>query len=150
VRELVAVLLLAMSGLTYAGDVWLTVPIASYHFDREREGGKGSYEQTNPGLGLEYVLNDRWRLGAGMYRSSIRTDAGYVGAVYLPLYLHSANLRVGSAFGVVSGYEGNLLPLLVPTAVFEWKSFGINVLFVPPTSKAQTGGVGLQLKFRLP
>ena len=123
----------------------MTVSIASYHFDREREKGKGSYEQTNPGLGLEYVLTDRWRLGAGMYRSSIRTDASYVGAVYLPL--QSAYWRLGVAMGAVSGYTGNLSPLVAPVLMVEGKRLGANILFIPPYDK-QSGGIGLQLKWR--
>ena len=85
-------------------ETWLTVPIASWHLDRTREGGKGSYEQTNPGLGLEYAINDKWRLGAGLYRSSIRTDSGYFGVAYLPLQFGviEGKLSLGASIGVVS------------------------------------------------
>ena len=130
-------------------EAWLTIPIASWHAEREREKGKGSYEQTNPGLGLEYVLNEKWRLGAGMYRSSIRTDAGYVGAVYLP-WNPIRHTRIGASVGMVSGYEGNLIPLLIPTVVIEGKRWGVNLLVVPPTGTTGSGGVGLQLKWKLP
>ena len=119
--------------------------MASYHF-KEREGKKGSYEQTNPGLGLEHVINDMWRLGAGTYRSSIRTDASYVGAIYLPLQY--ANWRLGVAMGAVSGYETNLTPLVVPTLMVEGKKLGLNVLFIPPVQKTNGGGLGLQVKWK--
>ena len=124
----------------------MVVSIASYHF-KEREGNKGSFEQTNPGLGLEHVINDMWRIGAGTYRSSIRTDASYVGAMYLPLQY--ANWRLGLAMGVVSGYETNLSPLIVPTLMVEGKKFGANILFVPPVQKTDGGGLGFQIKLKL-
>ena len=144
-RSLIVGLCLYVPTLCIAGEVWLTAPIASYHFS-EREG-KGKYEQFNPGLGLEYAFNERWRLGAGTYRSSIRTDASYLGAMYLPVTYKS--LRFGLSAGVVSGYETNLSPILAPTAVFEWKRFGFNILFIPPTAKTDGGGLGFVAKWKL-
>ena len=146
-KSLLLILGLIAPSLGYA-ETWLTVSLASYHF-KEREENKGSYEQTNPGLGIEHVLNDRWRLGAGTYRSSIRTDASYVGAIYIPSYLQSAYWRLGLAMGVVSGYESNLTPLVVPTLMVEGKKWGANILFVPPVQKTNGGGLGFQLKWRL-
>ena len=143
-RSLLLAALVCYSQIAYA-ETWLTVSLASYHF-KEREGNKGSYEQTNPGLGLEYVLTDKWRIGAGTYRSSIRTDASYVGALYIPL--QSAYWRLGLAMGVVSGYETNLTPLVVPTLMVEGKKWGANILFVPPVQKTNGGGLGFQLKWR--
>lgn len=126
-------------------ETWLTVSLASYHF-KEREGNKGSYEQTNPGLGLEYVLSDKWRIGAGTYRSSIRTDASYVGAMYTPFSW--SYIKFGIALGAVSGYETNLSPLIVPTLMVEGKKLGVNLLFVPPVQKTNGGGLGIQAKWR--
>ena len=51
--------------------------------------------------------------------------------------------------GVVSGYESNLTPLVVPTLMVEGKKWGANILFVPPVQKTNGGGLGLQLKWRL-
>ena len=147
-RNLIVGICLLLPTFCTAGEIYLTIPIASWHSDRQRENNKGSYEQTNPGLGLEYLINDRWRLGAGMYRSSIRTDSGYVGAAYLPLYLNALNIRLGVSVGLVSGYEGNLLPVIVPTAMLEWKRFGVNFMLVPPYDN-QPGGIGFVLKWKL-
>jgi len=58
-------------------------------------------------------------------------------------------VRAGASFGVVSGYRTNLVPLAIPTAMWEGKTFGLNVLFVPAYD-GQPSGVGLQLKVRLP
>ena len=143
-RSVLLAALVLVSGIANA-ETWLVVSLASYHF-KEREGTKGSYEQTNPGLGLEHVLSDKWRLGAGTYRSSIRTDASYVGAMYIPFGW--SYLKFGIALGAVSGYETNLTPLIVPTLMVEGKRFGANLLFVPPVQKANGGGLGLQLKVK--
>lgn len=128
--------------------VFITVPIASWHAERQREKGKGMYNQENWGLGLEYAYSEKLRLGAGIYRNSLRQDTGYFGVAYFPLYLQSANLRLGSSVGVVSGYTSNLMPIAVPTAAMEWKRFGVNALFVPPYD-GNPAGVGIQIKFRL-
>ena len=147
-KVLVLAALVLFSGIANA-ETWITVSLASYHF-KERDSEKGSYEQTNPGLGLEYLINDRWRLGAGTYRSSIRTDASYVGAIYIPSYLRSTYWRLGLAVGVVSGYETNLSPLIVPTLMVEGKRVGMNILFVPPVQKTNGGGLGFQIKLKFP
>lgn len=143
-RYLLLVLLLASTDT--AAETYLTVSVASYHAERHRDDGKGAYEQENLGFGLEHVLNDRWRLAAGIYRNSIRTDSGYVGASYLPAELWGA--RLGASFGVVSGYSGNLVPVIIPTVSYDG-SVGFNLLVMPPYDR-NPAGLGLQLKFRLP
>jgi len=135
---------------TANAQTYLTIPIASWHADKTRDDGKGSYEQTNFGLGLEYAYTKSLRVEAGLYRNSLRTDTGYVGIIYAPFYLQSANVRVGTSIGLVSGYEKNLIPLLVPTLMWEWKGFGVNILFIPPSNYTKSAGAGFQLKIRLP
>ena len=146
---LACLLLIAAVGVVAKAmaETWLTISVASYHF-KERDSGKGSYEQTNPGLGLEHVLSDKWRFGAGTYRSSIRTDASYVGAMYTPFSW--SYLKFGIAMGAVSGYEPNLIPLVIPTLMVEGKKWGANILFVPPVQKTDGGGLGFQVKFKFP
>lgn len=149
-RSIRSILLVALCLISYsvqAGETWITVPIASWHTERQRENGKGAYEQTNLGLGLEYVLSERWRLGAGIYRNSIRSDTGYVGALFAPVKW--GPVRLGASVGVVSGYASNLMPVVVPTAMIEGKSVGANLLFIPAYD-GQPGGVGLQIKWKLP
>lgn len=143
-RYLLLALLLASADT--AAETYLTVSVASYHAERHRDDGKGAYEQENLGFGLEHVLNDRWRLAAGIYRNSIRQDSGYVGVSYLPVEMWGA--RVGASVGMVSGYTGNLVPIFIPTVSLDGR-FGFNLLVMPPYDK-NPAGLGLQLKIRLP
>lgn len=123
-------------------ETYVTVPIASYHFDR----GQG-YNELNLGFGLERELNDRWRLGAGYFRNSNRDDSLFVGATYAPWSLYGA--QFGMALGVVTGYDDRILPLAVPTAIWETHGgVGLNIVLIPPAD-GKPGALGFQMKWRL-
>jgi len=130
-----------------AGDVWLQVPLASYHFDRTNDEGE-KYNQRNFGIGLEYAVSEKFRLQAGMYRNSLGLESGYVGASYLP-WSPFRYSRIGVSAGVVSGYDENVIPVVIPTLSIEGKKLGANILFVPETSQTKGGGLGLILKWKL-
>lgn len=136
----VGLLLLALIAPTAAADTFVTVPLASYHLDRHR-----GYNEINLGIGIEHELNDRWRLGAGTYRNSIRRDSYYAGAVYAPLSV--VGVKLGASLGVVTGY-GRPLPMLAPTLMFEGSEYGVNLLLVPPVG-GKGGVIGVQVKWRL-
>ena len=117
------------------------MPIASYHFKR----GQG-YNELNLGVGLERKLNERWSIGGGYFRNSNRGDSLFVGATYAPWTL--AGLRIGTAMGLVTGYEKSVLPAMLPTATWETRDFGVNVVLIPPAD-GKPGALGFQLKWRL-
>lgn len=140
-------LLLLFLATNALAETWLTVPIASYHLDRK------GYNEFNYGIGVEYALTQDLRAGLGTFNNSLGRDSWYFGGTYTPLEV--LGVKVGTSFGVVTGYVRNSnkgLPMFAPTLVFERQGYGINVVVIPPVQhgKAKTSGVlGLQLKLRL-
>src|SRR5687767_13866184 len=88
------------------GDVAAVVTLGSHHFGRYTftdNGLQRHFNEVNLGGGLEYRLNDRFHLGAGVYRNSI-----YKPAAYGLLGIETAGRRflgAGVEIGVVSGYN---------------------------------------------
>lgn len=140
------IVLALMLFATYAsaGELWLDVPVASYHTDRSK-----NYNETNYGLGLEYRLNEEVSLGVGRYYNSIRSWSNYIGATYTPFSL--GPVKLGVVGGIINGYDsfgGGYFPVIIPTAVIEGKRMGINIVAAPPI-KDNSGVIGFQLKFKL-
>jgi len=117
---------------------YLVFPMASYHTERK------GYNQINPGLGIERRLDERWSIGAGYYRNSVRKDSLYAGAHYMPWRV--GEIRIGTALGVATGY-GGLLPMVAPAAVWDGPKLGVAVLVTPPVSGKAMAGV--MLRWRL-
>ena len=140
-----ALFLLAFAFECAAGS-WIVASVASHHFDDARPR---DYEQRNWGLGFEHELTRTVRATAGFYRNSIRNESLYVGAVWAPISFGVA--RLGLAAELVSGYETaksrEPVKALFPVLAFEWRTFGLNIPFVPPTD-SNVGAVALQVKVR--
>lgn len=146
IRLLTLVVMLAAAGDALAGDTSLVVSGLSYHFDRTKK-----YNEQNFGLGLEHRLSDDFRVSAGWYRNSFYRQSRYAGVVYAPV--EAGELRFGAALGVVSGYyrnQGRYMPLVLPTAMWDGRDFGINIGVVPKSKRTGGGGIALQMKWRLP
>jgi hypothetical protein len=136
--------LLAASGIAIA-ETWLTVPLVSYHLDRSKD-----YCEVNPGLGMETDISERVRFHAGGYQNSNCRPSTYVCGSYTPWHL--GNWKSGSALCGFTGYHKEkkvageteredkflLAPLLV--FAYERKSWGLNILVVPPESLLGRGG----------
>lgn len=133
-----AALLLAIICAPASAAEFLTVPLASYHTQRK------GYNQINLGLGYERQIDERWSVGGGFYRNSYRRDSLYVGGAYMRWKV--GEVRLGSSFGLVTGY-GGILPLAAPTAVWDGKKIGVAVMVTPPVSGKAL--VGVVLRWRL-
>lgn len=136
----IALLFLLIASSAFA-DTFLTLPAVSYHLQRHK-----GYNEINTGVGFEHDVAEDWRMGAGVYRNSIRKDSYYAGAIYAPYSLFG--VKIGTSLGIVTGY-GNPLPMAIPTFMYEGREYGANVVVVPPVG-VKTGVIGLQLKWRLP
>ena len=99
---------------------------------------RGNYEETNPGIGYEKQISERWTLSGGYYRNSNRHDSLYAGAIYTRWKL--GEVRLGTSLGIVTGY-GKPLPMLAP--VVMWRN--LNFVVIPPIG-GSTGVVALQVK----
>jgi hypothetical protein len=134
-------IVLALSTLaisnSVAAETFVTVSIASYHFDRS-----GDHCEVNPGIGIETDVAKDIRFHAGGYHNSNCRPSGYFCGSYTALTL--GNWKAGSALCAFTGYhkekrvdgktEREDKELIAPLGVvsYERKTWGINILIVPP------------------
>jgi hypothetical protein len=124
---------------------WITPGAVSYHFaDRDQ------YNQTHPGLGLEYHSSNRWAFVGGTYKNSNSLWSKYGGVNWTPEALHFGMAKLGVTVQVVDNYlnarNGKPFAFAAPVIAIEGKHAGVN-LYVVPTIRNVDGAVALQFKF---
>lgn len=100
--------------------------VASLHLNDSR-----SYEQFNPGVGVEWTVDETTRAGVGAYRNSSGRLSVY-GSVNREMDF--GRFGVGLEVGGVTGYKWPVLPLVFPfvrVAAGRWQ-LKVNVL---PTNR---------------
>ncbi|MEY4449059.1 MAG: hypothetical protein RLZZ433_2074, partial [Pseudomonadota bacterium] len=104
----------------------------------------------NPGIGLEYALDDTWSVTTGRFINSDNARSNYLGAYYQPWYVGTFKLGVvGGAFnGYPKAFNGGWFPAVLPVASWESRNLGMNVMLVPPLKDRLYGAVSFQLKYR--
>ena len=119
-------------------DEWATATCCSHHFQRKH------YNERNWGIGFEGVLNENWRILAGLYDNSLYRPSIYGGAAYTPW--RYGGWRFGAVMGLFTGYTDDYpaVPMAAPTAMWEGESVGVNLIVVP----VPKGVIGLQFKVR--
>ena len=103
-----------------ASRVWVNAGFYSAHFDSHK-----GLRNANPGIGIEYRIDDTWSATAGRFRNSNNANSNYVGAYYQPW------TWAGVKLGVVAG-TSTATPMLMMAAGFRPSS-------LPPAWKASTG-----------
>ena len=128
-----------------AGRLWLNAGFYSVHFDTDK-----GLRNANPGLGLEYKLDETWSATAGRFINSDNAHSSYIGAYYQPWTWAGAKWGVvGGAFnGYPKAFNGGWFPAVIPTASFEGPRWGLNVALVPPLKDRLYGALSFQLKYR--
>jgi hypothetical protein len=149
-KRLVCLLFASSAALTAqaefdASRLWVNAGFYSAHFDTDK-----GLRNANPGLGLEYKVDERWSVTAGRFINSNDVNSNYVGAYYQPWQLGPLKLGVvGGAFnGYPNAFNGGWFPALIPTATYESGHWGLNVALVPPLKDRLYGALSFQLKFR--
>ena len=155
-RGLAAVTLLAIGTPALAATEpqwWGVVNIGSRHLggaDDFLPAGE-SFNEFNPGIGVEVQWQPRHGLAAGYFRNSVYENSLYALYQYTPLQL-GLHVRVGAMVGVVTGYQeyndGGLAPAGGLVAKFEYRRLGANVIFLPEVRNVTPHTLGLQLKYR--
>ena len=125
--------------------LWLNAGFYSAHFDANK-----GLRNPNPGIGLEYSLNDTWSLTTGRFINSDNAHSNYLGAYYQPWQVGEFKLGVvGGAFnGYPKAFNGGWFPAVLPVASWESRNLGMNVMLVPPFKDRLYGAVSFQLKYR--
>ena len=124
---------------------WINGGFYSAHFDTDK-----GLRNANPGVGVEYTLNDTWSLTAGRFINSDNAHSNYWGTYYQPWRLGELKLGVvGGAFnGYPKAFNGGWFPAVLPMASWESRHVGLNVMLVPPLKERLYGAISFQLKAR--
>jgi len=130
---------------TVPSKIWVNVGFYSAHFETHK-----GLRNPNPGVGVEYTLDDSWSLTTGRFINSDNAHSNYLGAYYLPWHVGSFKLGlVGGAFnGYPKAFNGGWFPAVLPVASWESRNLGMNVMLVPSLKDRLYGAVSFQLKYR--
>lgn len=127
-------------------ELWLNPGFYSYHFQKDK-----GLNNSNFGIGGEYRYSTVGSVTLGIFDNSDRQTSRYAGWYWQPLA--SGPVRIGAVVGAIDGYphmlNGGWFIAVIPTASFEYKNIGANLLFVPSYKDGLHGAISLQLKFRL-
>ena len=125
--------------------LWLNAGFYSVHFDTHI-----GLRNPNPGVGVEYVLDETWSLTTGRFINSDNAHSNYLGTYYQPWRIGALKLGVvGGAFnGYPKAFNGGWFPAVLPVASWESQNLGLNVMLVPPLKDRLYGAVSVQLKYR--
>jgi hypothetical protein len=130
---------------TSLSKLWVNAGFYSAHFDTNK-----GLRNANPGLGLEYKLDDTWSLTAGRFINSDNAHSNYLGTYYQPW--REGHFKFGVVGGVFNGYpkafDGGWFPAVLPVVSWESQQLGLNVMLVPPLKDRLYGAVSFQLKYR--
>ena len=127
--------------------------LASKHIDP-----KQSFNQFNPGLGIECWPASNWALTGGGFFNSLRRPSYYGGALWAPEFLHWGYVRLAAMGGVISGYNygrwgigpnHSIGPVVLPVLMGEYHHVGANVILVPPIPQDRLPfTLGFQVRYK--
>jgi hypothetical protein len=127
-------------------ELWLNPGLYSYHFQREKD-----LNNKNFGLGGEYRISTVSSVTLGLIDNSDRKTSHYAGWYWQPLGV--GPVRFGAVVGAMDGYpkmvNGGWFFAFIPTASFEYKNVGANLMYVPSYKDRLYGAISLQLKFKM-
>ncbi len=125
---------------------WGVANVGSRHFNTEED-----FNESNPGIGLEWQWQPRHGVAVGYFRNSVDRDSFYALYQFTPLAL-GRHVRVGGMIGAVTGYpgynDGGLAPGGGLVLKAEWERFGANLVYLPQVSGVTPNTLGLQIKYR--
>lgn len=125
--------------------VWVNPGFYSLHFDRNK-----GLEDANPGIGVEWPIDQTYSITAGAFRNSDRDRSNYIGLYVMPFEFHG--VKLGAVVGGFDGYQmtndGGWFAALIPTAAFEGKHWGLNIAIIPSIKNRLYGAISFQLKYR--
>ena len=132
---------------------WVNANIGSHHLGDEDDflAEGESFNEFNPGAGVEVQWQPRHAVSAGYFRNSVDGDSLYLLYHFTPLQV-GRHVRLGGMAGVVTGYpgynDGGVAPAGGFVAKIEGERFGANLILLPPLDDVTPATLGLQLKLR--
>ena len=126
--------------------VWINAGFYTLHFDQDK-----GLRNANPGLGLEWALNDTYALTVGGFKNSDHQHSNYLGLYVMPWRWES--LKLGAVVGTFDGYpranQGGWFPALVPMVSIEGQRWGLNTAIIPSIDDKLHAGISFQLKYKI-
>ena len=126
--------------------VWLNAGFYTSHFDQDK-----GLRNANPGLGIEWALNDTYALTAGGFKNSDHQHSNYLGMYVMPWKWHM--FKLGAVVGIFDGYpranQGGWFPSLIPMVSLEGKRWGLNTAIIPTVQDSLYGGISFQVKYKI-
>ena len=126
--------------------VWINAGFYTLHFDQDK-----GLRNANPGLGLEWALNDTYALTVGGFKNSDHQHSNYLGLYVMPWRWES--LKLGAVVGTFDGYpranQGGWFPALVPMVSIEGQRWGLNTAIIPSIDDKLHSGISFQLKYKI-
>ena len=119
---------------------WLVLSGLAVHLD-----GAKHCNSTTTGIGYERTYTQA-AYSVGVYRNSNCRWSSYAAKAWMPVSL--GYTRLGLIGGLVTGYERPLTPVPGLALTYERKTWGLNLIGIPPTSSSSTGVLWLQAKYR--
>lgn len=133
------------------GDLSVVFSVASHHFGWRQfndHGNMRTFNEFNPGVGLEYRLNDTFHVEAGTYKNSL-----YRTSVYASVAAETNGSKffgAGIQAGVLTGYD-----MPAPVAAIPYLRFGsrddkvnVKVNVIPPIKNVTPATIGAQVRVK--
>lgn len=133
---IVALVLLGFVAYTHAHD-WIIVNGFAQHLG----GGSHCNNHDTAGAGLE---RDHAQLG--FYRNSNCKLSIYAAKAWLPIT--AGAVKLGLIGGAVTGYSSAVTPVAALAATYETKTWGLNMIGIPPAGGSSGAVIWLQAKVR--
>jgi len=136
----------AFSSVAQPKAVWLNAGFYTSHFDHDK-----GLRNANPGLGLDWALNDTYALTAGGFKNSDNQHSNYLGLYVMPWKWQM--FKAGAVVGAFDGYpranQGGWFPALIPMVSVEGERWGLNTAIIPTVKDKLYGGISFQLKYKI-
>jgi opacity protein-like surface antigen len=125
--------------------------VASHHFGWRQfteNGQTRTFNEFNPGVGLEYRINDTFHVEAGTYKNSL-----YRTSVYASVAAEtngSKFLGAGLQAGLLTGYDMPAPVAAIPYLRFGSRDDKVNVKLniIPPIPKVTPATIGAQVRVK--
>lgn len=129
----------------------LVVTGFAWHAAAHDRGAQDSnYNEVNPGLGYEHVINDDVTIALGYYQNSYYRHSNYLLYQWQPLHYDTSkygNWKLGLSMGQVTGYTTRTInPVILPTLTYQYERVGFNIGFLPVPPINQRGIAAIQFK----
>lgn len=133
------------------GDLSIVFSTVSRHFgdhDFLENGRQRPFNEFNPGIGLEYRLNEHFHLEAGAYKNSLYRTSAYAGIGVETS--GSKFIGAGAQAGLLTGYKTKSpfagMPYIRVGPRDSDVNFKVNI--VPPIEGLTPGTVGVQMRVK--